>query len=324
VNTTHALLPLGLAALLATGPARAQEPKKDAPAAAASKADEASQRFKSGVAFYKDKDFTAAMVEFKKAYELLPNYNVLFNIGQTARELKDYATALTAFEKYLAEGGAKVPAARRKDVQGSIDDLKKKVGKLKIVTTVDGAEILVDDVSVGTAPLPAPIVVNVGRHKLSATLSGFTPVQRVVDVASMDESTVTLELAKPDAPPPPPIEPKAPAPKKTDTRLAAWITLGATGASLVVTGIMGGLAVSARSGLKDALGTFPGNAQKIADAQSKTRGFAVATDVLTGLTIAGAAATGVLFVLAPKAEKSEKPSPTVGISPMGVVVQGSF
>lgn len=320
MKTIGLLLPFGLAALLAATPARADEPKKDAPAAA-SKAEEASQRFKSGVSFYKDKDFTAAMVEFKKAYELLPNYNVLFNIGQTARELKDYATALIAFEKYLAEGGAKVPAARKKDVQTSVEELRKKVGKLKITTTVDGAEVLVDDVSVGVTPLPGPVVVNVGRRKLSATLSGYTPVQRVIEVASMEEGTVTLELAKPEANAPPPPEPKPPPPSKPSTRLAAWITLGATGASLVVTGVMGGLAVSARGSLKDALGRFPGDNQAIADAQAKTRSFALATDVMTGLTIAGAAATTVLFVLAPKAEKA---NPTVGISPTGVVVQGTF
>ena len=112
---------IAVAALLAAGAARA-DPKSD----------EASQRFKSGVAFYKDHDFVAAMVEFKRAYELVPNYVVLYNIGQTARELKDYAAALTAYERYLRDGGAKVLAPRKKEVQGAIDELKKKVGAIKI------------------------------------------------------------------------------------------------------------------------------------------------------------------------------------------------
>ena len=62
-------------------PARADDPKKDAPPVA-SKSDEASQHFRSGVAFYKDHDFAAALVEFKRAYELVPNYGVLYNLGQ--------------------------------------------------------------------------------------------------------------------------------------------------------------------------------------------------------------------------------------------------
>ncbi|MFT3772366.1 MAG: PEGA domain-containing protein [Minicystis sp.] len=316
-TTASALLSLALIALAAN--ARADEPKKDAPAAA-SKADEASQRFKNGVAFYKDKDFTAAMVEFKKAYELLPNYNVLFNIGQTARELKDYAAALTAFEQYLREGGAKVAAARKKDVQASIDELRRKVGTIKVTTNVDGAEILVDDVSVGSAPLAQPVVANVGRRKLAATASGYAPAQRVVDVASMAETAVSLELTKVEgiAPVEPPKEP----PPKPGVPIVVWATLGATGAAAIVTGVLGGLAVSARGGLKDALGTFPGDPQAIAAAQSKTRTFAVATDVMGGITIAGAVTTAVLFVVAPRA--AEKAKAMVEISPMGIGVRGVF
>jgi hypothetical protein len=325
VRTTiaRALLSIscGLLVLATTSGARADgtDGKKGA-AAAPPKSDEASERFRSGVAFYKDHDFTAALVEFKRAYELAPNYRVLFNLGQTARELKDYASALTTLEQYLREGGQEVPAARRKDVQASVDELKKKVGRVKIAASVEGAEILVDDVSVGVAPLANPVVVNVGRHKLAATKTGFTPATRMVDVAGMAEAPVTLELARIDeprveAPPPPPV--------KTGPPTVVWVMLGATGASGIVAGVMGGLAVSARSSLSQALGTFPGSAKSIADAQSRTRTFAVGTDVMLGLTAAAAITTTVLFVLAPRGEKAA-PAATFGVSPTGLVVSGAF
>lgn len=315
----RALSCLSCVALLAAGEARADD-KKDAPPSAA-KADEASQHFKSGVSFYKDRDFTAAMVEFKKAFELLPNYNVLYNIGQTARELKDYAAALNAFDQYLRDGGAKVTAARKKEVQSAIDELKKKVGTLKVTVNVEGAEITVDDAVVGKSPLPEAVVANVGRHKLGATSSGYTPAQRVVDVAGTEETAVSLELVKVGADTPPPVE--KPVEQKPGFPLAAWAALGATGATAIVTGVMGGLALSARSSLKTALGTFPGDGKAIADAQARTKTFAVATDVMGGITIAGAAATTVLFVLAPKlAEKQQKVGVDVG--PAGVLVRGVF
>jgi len=319
VRTTlaRALCCLSCVALLAAGEARAGD-KKDPPAAG--KADEASQHFKSGVAFYKDKDFTAAMVEFQKAYDLLPNYNVLFNVGQTARELKDYAAALGAFEQYLKDGGAKVTGARKKEVQSAIDELRKKVGTIKVTTNVDGAEITVDDVVVGTSPLPDALVANVGRHKLGATSSGYTPAQRVIDVAGSAETPVSLELAKIAVTPPPP--PPPPEPQKPAIPIATWASLGATGATAIVTGVMGGLALSARSSLKSALATFPGDGKAIADAQARTRTFAVATDVMGGITLAGAAATTVLFLLAPKA--AEKAKVAVDVSPTGVTVRGRF
>jgi hypothetical protein len=320
VRTTALCVLIPLVALLAANEARA-DVKKEAPAAA-SKSDEASQRFKSGVAFYKDRDFTAALVEFKRAYELLPNYNVLYNLGQTARELKDYAAALTAFERYLGEGGTKVSAARRKEVQAAIDELRKKVGKIKVTTSVDGAEILVDDVAVGVSPLAAPVVVNVGRRKLSATSSGYTPAQRMVDVAGTGETEVTLELTKIGATSPPP--PEAP-PPKPGIPVVNWAALGGTGALAVLTGVMGGVAVSAHGSLKSELARFPGDAKAIADAGARTRTFAVAADVFGALTAAGAATTAALFVFAPGAsEKAAKPAATVGVSPAGIVVRGVF
>ena len=319
-SIASALLSLSLLVPLATGEARADDGKKGT-AAAPPKSDEASERFRSGVAFYKDHDFTAALVEFKRAYEQAPNNRVLFNLGQTARELKDYASALTTFEQYLREGGQEIPAARRKDVQSSVDELKKKVGRIKITASVDGAEILVDDVSVGVAPLANPVVVNVGRRKLAATRSGYTPAQRVVDVAGLAEAPVTLDLVKIDEPraelpPAPPVKPGPP--------LVVWVALSATAASGLVTGVMGGLAVSARSGLSQALATFPGSAKAIANAQARTRTFAVATDVLTGLTVAGAITTAVLFFVAPRSSDKAAPTTSFGISPTGLVVRGAF
>lgn len=321
------------AALPAAKLARADDAGKgSAPAASVSAAassssaasDEASKRFRSGVAFYKSKDFVAALVEFKRAYELVPNYTVLYNLGQTARELKDYAAALTAFERYLREGDTKIQAARRKEVATAIDELRSKVGKVKVVTNVSGAEIAVDDVRVGASPLPESVVVNVGRRKVSATLSGYAPVQRVLDVAGQEETTATLELtkigpatvetSKPVGPPPPPPVLKTPT--------IVWVMLSATGALAVATGVTGGLAVSAHDGLQSELGKLPGDPKAISSAQGQTQTFAITTDVLGGLALASAVTTTIVYLVAPRT--AEKPKTTVGVSPTGIVVQGAF
>ncbi len=309
---------LSLAALLAAPGARADDPK-DAPSA--SKSEEASRRFKSGVAFYKDHDFTAALVEFKAAYELVPNYNVLYNLGQTARELKDYAAALDAYERYLREGGAKIAPARRKEVAAAVDELRTKVGRLKIAINVDGAQVTIDDVPVGTSPLAAPVTVNIGRRKLSASSSGYVPAQRVVDVAGTGDTDVTLELTK-LVTTPPPGTPPPPAPLAFP--IYTWAAAGATGATAIVTVVLGALAVSAHGSLTTALGHFPGDASAIASARSRTKTFANATDAFIGITAAGAVATAALFVFGPRASSPSKPAAAVGVSPWGVVVLGSF
>jgi hypothetical protein len=324
VKTTLARLSLPLASLLALTSltprvARADDDKK----VAAPPSEEASQRFRSGVSFYKDKDFAAALVEFKRAYELVPNYSVLYNLGQTARELKDYAAALKAFKQYLDEGGAKVAVARHKEVAASIDELEHKVGTLKITSSVDGAAIVLDDVAIGAAPLAAPLTANVGRHKVSATLTGYTPAQTVVEVAGMTETPVTLDLPKIEVAPVVVVAPTAPV--KLGTPVVVWVMLSTTVAAGVAAGVTGGLALSARGGLKDALAAFPGDPKAISDAQAKTRTLAITTDVLGGITIAGAVTTAVLYALSPRtAAVAEKAKVTVDVAPTGLLLRGVF
>jgi hypothetical protein len=315
-------LALLLASVTAFAPASARA-DDDAKKVAPPPSEEASQRFRSGVAFYKDKDFAAALVEFKRAYELVPNYSVLYNLGQTGRELKDYAAALKAFEQYLDEGGAKVAAPRHKEVAAAIDELKHKVGTLKIVSNVDGAAIVLDDVPIGAAPLAAPVVANVGRHKVSATLTGYTPTQIAVEVAGMTETPVTLDLPKIEVAPVVVVAPAAPV--KLGTPVIVWVMLSTTVAAGVAAGVTGGLSLSARGGLKDALAAFPGNPTAITAAQGKTRTLAITTDVLGGITIAGAVTTVVLYALAPKtAAAAEKAKVTVQVAPTGLLLRGAF
>ena len=262
--------------------------------------EQASERFRRGVKLYKEGDFVAALVEFKRAYELEPNYRVLYNLGQTSRELKDYATALRAFEQYLEEGGKEISATRKKEVRRSIDDLTDRVGSLTITTNVEGAEIQVDDVVVGVTPLDRPVVVNVGRRRVVATLQGHAPARRVLEVGGTDELQVELELTDLEAArPPPPPPPPPPRPAESTTPVAGIVALSITGACGIVTGVLGGLALSARSDLDDALAAYPGNPKSIQDAQDRTTSMALVTDVMIGVTAAAAVTTLVLFIVNP-------------------------
>jgi len=295
--------------------------------------DEASERFRAGVAFYKTGDFPAALVEFKRAYELAPNYRVLYNLGQTSQELNFYADALMAFEQYLLEGGKEVDAVKKAKVQTWINDLKKKVGTITVETNAEGAEIVVDDVLAGVAPLEKPIIVNAGRRKFSASAKGYLPLTRVLEVAGSDEKTLKLDLtpieqAAPDRPRDVPVPPP---PRERTIPTAAWVMLGATGAAGVVTGVMGGLALSARSDLDDALDAFPGDTAAIQDAQNRTQTFAITTDVFIGITAAAAVTTIVLFAVdfghsEPASDATKEPTPEarLRVTPGGLSFSGSF
>src|SRR5262245_20824847 len=117
-----------LASMAPALPARAQQPAGPAPSTTGSPSKEAQAeaavRYKKGVDLFNESDFQAALIEFRRAYGLAPNYAVLYNIGQVYFQLQDYAHALTTLEQYLAEGGKNIAAARRSEVEKDIAKLK--------------------------------------------------------------------------------------------------------------------------------------------------------------------------------------------------------
>lgn len=264
--------------------------------------EEGRQRFKRGVELFKEGDFRAALVEFKRAYETAPSYRILYNLGQTSYELQDYAGALQAFERYLKEGGAEVPADRRVEVEAEVKKLQGRVAYIAVEVNEAGAIVTVDDVQVGTAPLKAPILVSAGQRRIGATKTPLLPASQVVEVAGGDQLKLRLELVNPTArvaptasaplvasQPPPPTAPPPPAPPPANTGL--WIGLGATvlfTGGAVVTGLL------ARSAEKDRdaeLSRFPGNTSKLNDHADRARAFALSADILGGLALVGAGVT---------------------------------
>lgn len=270
---------------------------------------EASEHFRRGVKLHKDGDYVAALVEFKRAYELAPNYRVLYNLGQTSRELKDYASALVAYQRYLEEGGDAIGAKRKQEVKAAVEDLIDRVGKLTISTNVEGAEIQIDDEVIGVTPLDAPIVVNIGKRRVVATLAGHAPARRVIEVAGRDELAVELELADltRDAPKPADPDPTRSPEEEEDLPVAGIVALSVTAACAVATGVLGGLALTASGDHEDALATFPGNRTSINEVNRRKKRLAIATDVMIGVTGAGAIATLVLFLVNPGSDTASDP-----------------
>jgi hypothetical protein len=175
-------------ALFASTPSRASDAPPDVQAHAAA------THFDRGVKLYEERDWRAALVEFQRAYAILPQYRVLYNVGQCLYQVEDYVGSLEAFEKYIAEGGAEIPQERREQAQSSIHELRGRVAHLRVVANVAGAEVTVDDAVAGTTPLAAPLLVSAGRRKIVARKPGRTEVVRFVDVAGEDSVDVALSL----------------------------------------------------------------------------------------------------------------------------------
>ncbi len=290
----------------------------------------AGEHFDRGVTLYGEADHQGALIEFRRAYEIAPNYKILYNLGQAAFELKDYASAQSAFDRYLAEGGSKIDAARKKKVGTYLDELKKRIAFVTLSVSPEGAVIFVDDVKIGSSPLSEPMVLNVGRRKIVATKQGFVETTKIVDLAGGDRSSVEIVLApesKPSEAPPPPVAPPPAPPPKTirEASPLPWIALGLTGALGVSAGITGGLALAAQSSYDDEVAKFPGDGDAIDDAAGKARRLSIATDVLLGATGAGAVVTLVLFLTLPISSEEVARSPVrFDVGPTGATLFGQF
>ena len=156
---------LTLAFVSAVGTVRAAPAAAPEPSDAGKRSD-AQRRFQRGIELYKAGDFGPALVEFKRAYELVPSYKILYNLGQVSYQRRDHAAALRYFRQYLADGDDAIPAERRQEVNADIAELEQSVGRLQIDAAEEGAEVFVDDVLVGETPLRALITVNGGPRKI--------------------------------------------------------------------------------------------------------------------------------------------------------------
>lgn len=301
--------------------------------------EEAQARFRRGLELYEENDFRTALVEFQRAYDLAPSFRILYNIAQVQYQLQDYAGALLAFERYLADGGEQIDRARRREVDKDIERLRVRVATLEIVVE-PGVEIHVDDVLVGVTPLSSPVVVSAGRRKVSARLDGHVAVTRVVDVAGGD--TVSLEFDMVDTKPAPaPVVPvrepapavvEAPAPAPAvaldlpvdDEHAVPWVGWAVTGALAAGATVTGVLALRASGDLEDKRETPDVGRVALDDASRETKRWAIATDVLmAGAIVAGG--VSLYWTLRPEREAPQSNSAVqwhVGPTSMGVI--GAF
>ena len=90
---------------------------------------EVDERFRRGVEFYQAGDYKLALIEFERVYQIAPSYKYLYNIGQVNLQLNNYARAQIALRDYLCGGGSEIAEARRAEVLGDLEGLRKRTAQ---------------------------------------------------------------------------------------------------------------------------------------------------------------------------------------------------
>lgn len=305
-------LALGAALLGLAAPAALADPPAASPAASPVK--EATKHFRRGIALYGEADYRGALSEFKRAYEIAPNANVLYNVGETYYQLQNYAAALAVFERYLTEAGASAP--HRREVEQTLETLRTRVGNVRITTNVPDCEITVDDDLVGKTPFEVPVVVSVGRRKITAMHTGRAPETRFVEVSTGDTAEVALSLtplggAGARAAVTAPGEAEG-----VNLVKVGWVTTGALAAGTVATGIW---AYVASRQLDDARHKFPPNGADLDSKSSRAKTLALVADVLGAATVVAGAVTLKLTL-----SRSSSHEVHVAVVPGGIQIAGAF
>ncbi len=161
---------------------------------------EAGVHYKRGVDFYKENNFSAALAEFKAAYQAAPSFEVLFNIGLSERRLFKYGQALRTLNKYLEDGAEKVPKDRRAAVAQEIELIRSLTAPIAVIVNGPPANVHLDGELIATTPLTEMLLIAPGKHVLRAEREGDVPEEKPLEVVSGVSQAVTFELKSLKAP----------------------------------------------------------------------------------------------------------------------------
>jgi tetratricopeptide (TPR) repeat protein len=152
----------------------------------------AKAHYKTGELYYERGRFPDAAREFEEAYRLSKKPELLFNMGKSYDGVGDYAKALVAYRRWMAE----VPnGSDRGQVESRVRAMEGLVGKLLIEPDVEGSSVLVDGLERGPSPLAGPIEVNPGAHNIVVAHEGYKTFRKnlVASPGRLDQLKVAQE-----------------------------------------------------------------------------------------------------------------------------------
>jgi hypothetical protein len=332
-------------ALLPVGPAHAELPTPSNDPTPADIA-EAKTHMAAGVAFVQDPGgakWAEAYAEFMKAYQLSGSLNALQNLGNCAMHLERDGEAIEMFEAFLAKKQADPEDPDRQQVERDLAAMRTAVAWVTLSADRDSVTVLDErtphsgspirnSYTVGTKPLR--VGVHPGLHRFVASVTGMPDRDWKIDIKNGSKSEHRFTMATPAAPAPvagvPPVGPSpgatpatpaeqpapaSPPPDQADgSAPIPWYVWAAGGATVAAAIPMTIFMIAGSSNKSDYDDNLVGKApvQEQQDARDTIQTQNALADVFLGVTVAGAAATVVLYLLRPGQDDSGGASARAG------------
>lgn len=169
-----------------------------APSSALAQADEYKQRMDKGVKLYLDKNYEAAIVEFKAAYNARPKGSPLVNISLCYKSLFDYPKAILALEEALAKHSDTMDEPTKKAAQDAIVEMRDLLAYVTVQVSPAQATLTIDGEDLPASALKAPIPLGPGPHRIIARAEGHASAEESVTLASGEKDHVVKLALTPD------------------------------------------------------------------------------------------------------------------------------
>lgn len=271
--------------------------------------DDADRLFSEGRAAFNEQRYADGLRAFEQAWKIRKSYDIAGALAQTEMQLGKHRDAAEHLAFVLRTFPATGDDGLRKTLEAAFADVKKHVAAVRVVASVNGAEVRVDGVPVGHAPLADDIFVMPGTHMIEARLERHLTASKKLDAKEGTAERVELALV-------PESETTA-----APSRLPAYVAFGAGGAGLLTGIITGAVSLAKYGDVKDAC-----NAELVCPATLRGEadtGKALGHVSTAGFVLAGVgAAVGVTLLLVTPGKSASNAA--LSISPGFVGVKGAF
>jgi hypothetical protein len=268
--------------------------------------DLAREHFDRGLDYHRAGEHAQALAEFERAYQLIPNYRVLYNIGQLYLQMGRYADARTTLTKYLQEGGQNLGEDRVRAVQADLQLLGKRTAMIRVQSNVAGAEVSVDDVIVGDTPLADPLLVNAGVHRVRIAKAGYGSRTERVTMLGAQDKTLVIDLQQVESTSRTiVVRERTREPGASGLMIASWVTTGVLAAGAITTGVMGASEASELDRLRKSEGDLSLR-EDLRQTRNRARTLLVASDIFSGAALIAGGASVWLSVKKPRRAETER------------------
>ncbi len=147
--------------------------------------------YDAGRILYSDGDFAGAALKFRAAYDASKDARLLWNMAAARKGQRRYAEVERLVQQYLAEA-TPLSADDRANAERLLDTIRAFIADLDVEASPEGAVVSIDDVEVGTTPLPRPLRVDIGARVVVVQKPGYEPYRQALEITGDKTLSVTL------------------------------------------------------------------------------------------------------------------------------------